>query len=863
MPKSAKAIPNLRLKEVRELHGWSQKYVADQIGADNYYLSRWEHGTASPSPYYRRKLCLLFGMNAKELGLLREESGEDDASLMQQSESPPGSLETLEILRDPAIPLPFAGGYQLVGRDGILHQLKQRLFGSRNVVLTALNGLPGVGKTSLAVALVYDDQVLDYFRDGILWAGLGPQPNILGILSRWGMLLGIASAEIAQLSSIEDWIKAINAAIGDRKLLLVIDDVWKLEDVLACKVGGSRCAYIVTTRFPQLAIQFATDGTTVVQELNEEDSVALLARLAPEFVANEPGEARALARAVGGLPLALTLIGRYLRTQTYSGQLRRLRAALDRLRDAEIRLQLTEPQALIERTPSLPTSKAVSLQNLIELSDQQLDEQASSTLRALSVFPAKPNSFSEQAALAASNLPVETLDALSDVGLLEARGPERYSLHQTIADYARAHLTDTTAYERLARYFADYVETHEKDYDALDQELVNIFAALRTAYEFGFYADLIRGMKAFVHFLDVRGLYAQAEIYLKLARDACALLHDDVDLAATLLHLGDVMTRQGDYTQAETYLQEGLVLARQVDHREHIMSLLQSLGMLAQRRGDYQQAEEHLQAALTLAQRSSDATRISLLLKNLGTLEAIQGNYDQAEAYMQESLALARQIGDREAMSLSLLNLGQLASERGDYTQAEVLLQEALTLARQLGHREVISLLLTNLGVVTGDQKDYAQAESYLQEGLAVARQIGYRERIGLLLTNLGWIASEQGNYVQAESYLQESVSLASQVGNQWLICGTLKFLGDLQVMQKQFAAAKATFRKVLEIAAAANQRMKGEALFGLAEVAAGQGDYVEARKQGEASLAVFESIGQNTASKVRQWLDDLAATDS
>jgi transcriptional regulator with XRE-family HTH domain len=38
MPKSAKAIPNLRLKEVRELRGWSQKYVADQIGADNYYL---------------------------------------------------------------------------------------------------------------------------------------------------------------------------------------------------------------------------------------------------------------------------------------------------------------------------------------------------------------------------------------------------------------------------------------------------------------------------------------------------------------------------------------------------------------------------------------------------------------------------------------------------------------------------------------------------------------------------------------------------------------------------------------------------------------------------------------------------------
>jgi transcriptional regulator with XRE-family HTH domain len=145
MPKSAKAIPNLRLKEVRELRGWSQKYVADQIGADNYYLSRWEHGTASPSPYYRRKLCLLFGMDAKELGLLREETIEDVALPIQRSGSSPASSEPL---RDPSIPLPFAGGYGLVGRDDIVNQLKQRLFNSRNVVLTALNGLParsGVG----------------------------------------------------------------------------------------------------------------------------------------------------------------------------------------------------------------------------------------------------------------------------------------------------------------------------------------------------------------------------------------------------------------------------------------------------------------------------------------------------------------------------------------------------------------------------------------------------------------------------------------------------------------------------------------------------------------------------------------------
>jgi len=72
MKKARKGPPNQRLKAERELRGWSQKFVAEQIGADHYYLSRWERGTASPSPYYRQKLCVLFGKNAQELGLLEQ-----------------------------------------------------------------------------------------------------------------------------------------------------------------------------------------------------------------------------------------------------------------------------------------------------------------------------------------------------------------------------------------------------------------------------------------------------------------------------------------------------------------------------------------------------------------------------------------------------------------------------------------------------------------------------------------------------------------------------------------------------------------------------------------------------------------------
>ena len=48
---------------------------------------------------------------------------------------------------------PLLPTYSLVGRDDLLHGLKQHLFGGENLALSALDGLPGVGKTALAVGL--------------------------------------------------------------------------------------------------------------------------------------------------------------------------------------------------------------------------------------------------------------------------------------------------------------------------------------------------------------------------------------------------------------------------------------------------------------------------------------------------------------------------------------------------------------------------------------------------------------------------------------------------------------------------------------------------------------------------------------
>src|SRR5262249_15828280 len=151
-------------------------------------------------------------------------------------------------------------------------------------------------------------------------ASLGPQPDILALLVRWGKLLGITPDEVENASSQEDWRRALRATIGQRSLLLVIDDAWSINDAQALQVGGTQCAYLLTTRQPQVGYAFAPERAIPVHELAEADGLALLARFVPQLLQQEVEEARALVREVSGLPLALTLMGKYLAAHFLPGQ---------------------------------------------------------------------------------------------------------------------------------------------------------------------------------------------------------------------------------------------------------------------------------------------------------------------------------------------------------------------------------------------------------------------------------------------------------------------------------------------------------------------------------------------------------------
>jgi tetratricopeptide (TPR) repeat protein/transcriptional regulator with XRE-family HTH domain len=896
MSQAESSAPNKSLTNARLSRGWTQAELAKKIGCHIKLLHRWENGHALPSSFYIRKLCTVLKKDARTLGLVPE----DDAQPPHTPENAPiiqGNTDTEERqpIFDSAIPL--LPDRAFVGRDKEISAVKQQLRNRGNVALTALNGLPGVGKTALALALTHDPEIRAYFSDGVLWAGLGPNPNMPGLLSRWGSLLGISTTQMATLSDTEAWARTIRMAIGTRKMLLVIDDAWQLEQALTFRVGGPNCAHLVTTRFPAIATHIAVSGATMIQELNVEQSLQLLESLAPQVVSHEPQKARDLVKAVGGLPLALTLLGNYLRKQTYSGPARRIATALQRLNDIEVRLQISEPHTLAESHPSLPSETSLSLRSIIAVTDQLLSAPAQTALYALSVLPPKPDTFSEEAALAVTASTIDELDALCDSGLLESNG-DRYALHQVIADYAHMHLHNQEkhdTYNRLITYITNYVETHKKDYEQLELESSTIRTTLEIASKQRKQDELVRAVCAFAPFLILRGFYQEAEHHLKRANEAAQVLNDEYGITGTLLYLGEIEQRQSNYAQAQIYLQQGLTLARKINNNERICALLTQLGIVLQHQGNFQQAETTYQEGLTLARKSTDNESICILLNNLGwlniklgqfaqsenylqegltlarkiddrehvcgllrmlgTLAGSRGDFAQAETYLQEGLSIARQLGDSEQICVHLISLGLIAAKQGKNAQAKMSYQEGLELARQIGHREHICIILVNLGDVFVEENNYTQAETYFREGLELARQIGHREWISGLLVNLGMTTHKQGHYDVARLYLEESLDLANQIKKQNIICQVLYELGTIALSEEKTNSANEAFEKMLEMAPAGDQELLALAYYGLARVRVLQGDRENAIQYGDKSFTLFETMGHRQTAEVRDWM--------
>lgn len=845
--KASQATPNLLLRQARLARGWTQIEVATLIDAPHAFLiNRWENGTSSPSAVYRQRLVKLFELDLQELGLVTP------------GPSSPGAGEA-QMIADPALPLPPANGQELIGREELLAEIRLRLSESRGQARLALSGLPGVGKTTLSVALAHDPALQQRFRDGILWIGLGPQPNLLALLSRWGGLLGINQSEAESLKNQESWLAWLRRAIGTRQMLLIIDDAWTIEDALTCLVGGPQCSYLLTTRLSDVALQFAGTHVLRVPELSQDDSRHLLLQLAPALAEASHEAIQQLILATGGLPLALTLLGQHLLVQAGQQTGRRLQSTLARLQSFEERIRLQQPQAGLQRDYRLPDGTALSLEAVIGLSETDLSMPARQMLAALAVFPAKPTSFTEEAALAVAQKDVENLDSLVDAGLVEYIGQGRYTIHQTIADYARARYYNTNTNEqRMATYYRDFLASQQQNYPVLEPETANIIQALHFAMQHDMQELFIQSVLNFVPFLQNRAMQEQIERYLEQAESFARASQHQTLLLALLQVVGRVTTWSGQYERAEAAYQEYLRLAEQGnDPRTTAQSFL-SLGVLAFQRGEYGQAERYFQEGLPLARQANDQRCLYRLLNGLGGIASERGDYAQAEMLLQEALAAARLSGPEDAICKILNNLGSIAAKQSDPARAECYWQEVLATARAAELNEVLCAALSNLGELMAHLKRFDEAERYHEECLILVRKLGHPERLSRYLAASASLLRKQKDYDKAQVYVQEGLELAEQMGNRRLLSELWLEMGEIALQSGQIPLAEQALRKAEEWMPEGQQVLQIDALYVQARLAALRGYLVEAHRLGEECLASFASGGYYRLAEVQSWLDSL-----
>jgi len=169
------------------------------------------------------------------------------------------------------------------------------------LVVSAIYGLGGIGKSVLASALAHHPEIQDRYCDGILWATLGQNPDLLPLLSDWIQALGDYNTKPTSLDSASSHLRTL---LYDKRVLLVVDDVWNPNHADPFRVGGENCCVLVTTRSAQLANVTRYD----LDVMTENQSVQMLANAIHHPLSDEERHAaETLAKEVGYLPLALEL----------------------------------------------------------------------------------------------------------------------------------------------------------------------------------------------------------------------------------------------------------------------------------------------------------------------------------------------------------------------------------------------------------------------------------------------------------------------------------------------------------------------------------------------------------------------------
>lgn len=641
-----------------------------------------------------------------------------------------------------------------VGRDELVVQLVSQLCSGKSTALSA-DGLPGVGKTTLAVALARHPQILSHFSDGVLWAGLGQTPDVASIQASWAEPLG---AEIREILDPYQRMARISNAVGLRKLLIVIDDAWQLEAARQLRCNAPNVVHLLTTRNQELARSFAgARQQLAVPLLRSQPSYELLQTLAPEAWASDPAAAQALADKVDGLPLALELLGGYLSGSSQRRTAQRRQQALYHLSDPAARLSLATQRLGDNR------GQQVTLEQIIALSLKDLSNETVTCFYSLGAFAPKPAHFDVPAALAVSQGSEEDLLTLADCNLLEWGNDETLALHQTLADLARTDLS-TDATERHRYYYLALVTKNQENWQFIE----SIYPQVNFAWQQLKEIDLVTAQfsSALSDFQRRRGLWQDRLNWLEVAHRSAQLLHDEPAMARILNDMGYLHCTFGHFDEALDLYQQALTLWQKTMNKGGEATTLNNLGGIHSILGDRQKALDLFEQALQIRREINDKDGEASSLNNIAGLYVDSNDKGRALEIYKQAFTMWKSIGSNSGLSIALGNTAKIYSDMGNKTVALELYKQSLAIQQQIGDVTGEATILSNIGVIYDALGNHKRAIKCFKQALYLTRKIRDKSSQAHALNNLGAVYEKCGQEHRALEIYEESLILRKQVGD-------------------------------------------------------------------------------------------------
>ena len=679
-----------------------------------------------------------------------------------------------------------------VGRTEELACLHQQLQQNDRLVISAIAGMGGIGKTELALHYALRHLEWGTYTAGLCWlqarqSEMGPQlvtfaRNSLGIDLPDGLTLA-------------EQVSACWRRWPAGEALIIFDDVLDYDRVRPILPPGERrFKLLFTTRQHFSAVQELR-----LDVLDGESAIALLTQLAgPDRIQTQPQAAKALCAWLGHLPLGLELVGRYLEGNPDLS----LSELQQRLADKGL-----NARALVQ--PEAGMTAELGIAAAFELSWQELSPTAQQLGCLLSLFALAPIPWSLVVSVAQQQaepqiepqdeqqangvlLPAdeEALEELRDRSLrrrhlLQRTGQGTYRLHPLLHQFFSAKQQQAPGIQALQQRYCRALVALAKTLPwpptrhqlaALAPTIPHLEAAATTLQDSFHDEALVVTFKKIAWFWHGQTAYKQAQLRYEqgLSAARARLGNDHPDTADILNDLAELYHDQGRYAEAEPlFLQALKIRQRQLgNNHPDTATTLNNLASLCRYQGCYEKAEPLYMQALEIRQRQlgDNHPDTAVSLDHLAELYRLQGHYGEAELLCLQALEIRqRQLGDNHPYTaLSLNDLALLYTSQGRYGEAELLCLQALEIRqRQLGDDHPYTAhSLNNLAKLYQSQGYAGKAETlYLQALEIKKRQLrDDHPSTAKSLHNLASLYQVQGRDGEAESLYRQALEIRSRV---------------------------------------------------------------------------------------------------